>query len=182
MKQLLLRLALLALLIRPALAGEAEQQPDDVSAATTLPPERSIAAPAQLPAAAVVTETPSSVALSPHLMAGLFVGSALFSLTLHLALRHHRRSVGQLDLVRKKLHLVTPAERDFLAVLEPLVRPACRISVKVRLADLFEIRPERGRQSSYNLISNQHIDFILTEHGTSRILFFLLMEIPGHCF
>lgn len=163
MKQLVVRLALLALLIHPALAGGSELEPDAFAAVTPGP-----AVP--LPAPPVSSEPGSNVSFSPNLIAGLFVGSALFSLTLHLALRHHRRSVGQLELVRRKVHLMSPAERDFLAVLEPVVRHVCQISIKVRLADLFEIRPERGRQSAYHLISNQHIGFILAERETGHIL------------
>lgn len=158
MKQLLLPLALVALHIHPALAGESERRPEHPAPA------------ARLSTASVATEPGSSASISPGLMAGLFVGSALFSLTLHLALRHHRRSVGQLERVRRKEHLMTPAEQEFFAVLEPLVRPYCRISIKVRLADLFEVRPERGRQAAFNLIANKHVDFILTGHETGRIL------------
>ena len=65
---------------------------------------------------------------------------------------------------------MTPAERDFLSILESIAPPGCRILIKVRLADLFEVRPERGRQSAFNLISNKHLDFLVTEHGNSRIL------------
>lgn len=177
-KQLHLRIALLALLIRPALAGGSELQPDDFAAGMLAPA-------VQLPAPSVATEPGSNVSLSPNLMVGLFVGSALFSLTLHLALRHHRRSIVQLDRVRRKEHLMTPAERDFLAVLEPLVRPVCRISIKARLADLFEIRPERGRRSAFHQVSNKHVDFLLTGHETNRILCGILLDDrsrrnPGH--
>jgi Protein of unknown function (DUF2726) len=162
-KRLFLRLAILALLVRPVLAGGPERLPDDSVTGT--------------PAAPVVANEPgSNLSLSPNLMAGLFVGSALFSLTLHLALRHHRRSVGQLDRVRRKEHLMTAAERDFLAVLEPLVRSVCHISIKVRLADLFEIRPERGRQSAFNKVAHRHVDFLLTGHETSRILCGILLD------
>ena len=172
MKQLL-RLALLALLIPPALAGGSEPRPDDLAAGTLAPAVRH-SAPSE------TTEPGSNASLSPSLMIGLFIGSALFSLTLHVALRHHRRSVRQLDRVRKKQHLMTPAEREFHSILEPVVRPYGRISLKVRLADLFEIRPERGRQSAYHLISNQHIDFLVTEHGTSRILCGIELDDRSH--
>lgn len=163
MKQIVVRLALLALLIRPALAGNSDRQPDDFAAGT-------------FASTVVASEPGSNGSLSPNLMLGLFVGSVLLSLTLHLALRHHRRRVRQLERVRRKEHLMTPAERDFLAVLEPLVRPVCRISIRVRLADLFEIRPERGRQSAFYRISNKHIDFLLTAHDTNRILCGILLD------
>ncbi len=65
---------------------------------------------------------------------------------------------------------MTAAERDFLSGLEPLVRSVCRISIKVRLTDLFEIRPERGRQSAFHRAANRHVDFLLTGHETGRIL------------
>lgn len=177
MKQFLLRLVLLALPFHPALAGDVERQ----SAQQPTHGIQTSGKPLAMPAAA--TGRGSTISLSPNLILGLFVGSALLSFTFRLLLRGHDRRAGDCppvldpadrpgsvpsDPIGRSEHLMSPAELDFVSVLGPLVSPVCRISIKVRIADLFEIRP--GHQVAYSLISNKHIGFILTEHETGRIV------------
>ena len=178
-KHFLLRLALLALLSLSVLAGASEQKTDERPASWTRNSGETTAP------STTVTGAKGIVSLSPNLIVGLFVGSALFSFTLRFMLQGRHRRPGSCppvldlsdrhapapsDLMRLDVHLLTPAEREFFAILEPLSRPACRISIKVRLADLFEVRPERGRQTAFDLISNKHIGFIVTELETGRIV------------
>ena len=85
-----------------------------------------------------------------------------------------------IDLMKGNSHLLTPAEQAFHAVLEPLVRSSCAISTKVRLADLFSVRPGRGQQAAFNKISRKHIDFVLTEPTTSRILCAIELDDSSH--
>jgi hypothetical protein len=85
-----------------------------------------------------------------------------------------------IDLMRRKENLMTPAEQAFFAVLAPIVRPSCMVSSKVRLADLFEVRHARGQQAAFNKISSKHIDFVLTEPGTSRILCGIELDDSSH--
>lgn len=173
MKLFLLRLVLLALPFHPAFAGDMKRQ-------SAQPPSGRIKTSA-LPTA--VTGPESAIALSPNLLLGLFAGSALLSFTIRLLLRGHYRRAGNRPTIQdpadlpgpvpsdptgRSGHLMTPAELDFVSVLAPLVSPACRISIKVLLADLFEIRP--GHQGAYSLISNKHVGFILTENETGRIV------------
>ena len=177
MKQFLFRLVLLALPFHLALAGDRERQPDQQPSNGIQTSGKTLA----LPAAATGPE--SAIALIPNLILGLFVGSALLSFTFHLLLRGHDRRAGNSppvpdpadrpgsvpsDPLGRSEHLLSPAELDFVSVLGPLVSPVCRISIKVRIADLFEIRP--GHQAAYSLISNKHVGFILTEHETGRIV------------
>lgn len=75
---------------------------------------------------------------------------------------------------------MTAAEQAFFDVLEPLVRSACRVSSNVRLLDLFEVRQGRGQQAAFNKISRKHIDFVLTEHGSSRILCAIELDDSSH--
>jgi hypothetical protein len=84
------------------------------------------------------------------------------------------------DLMKGNSHLLTPAEQAFHKVLEPLVRNACAISSKVRLADLFSVSPGRGQQAAFNKISRKHIDFVLTEPSTSRILCAIELDDSSH--
>jgi len=75
---------------------------------------------------------------------------------------------------------MTPAELAFFAILEPLVRPSCMISAKVRLADLFQVGQGVGQQSAFNKISRKHIDFVLTDPATSRILCGIELDDRSH--
>jgi hypothetical protein len=86
----------------------------------------------------------------------------------------------EIDLMKCNSHLLTPAEQAFHKVLEPLVRNACAISSKVRLADLFSVSPGRGQQAAFNKISRKHIDFVLTEPSTSRILCAIELDDSSH--
>ena len=174
-KHLPLRLAFLMLLSHPVLAGDAERQLDE-HPADWLPDFDNTTVPST-----AVPGAKSTVSLSPNLILGLFVGSALLSFTIRRMLRGQHRRPPVLnaplspapvlpDLMQPDEHLLIRAEQEFFTVLEPLVRPVCRISIKVALADLFEVRPERGRQAAYGLISNKHVGFILTERETGRIV------------
>lgn len=84
------------------------------------------------------------------------------------------------DLIQRSENLMTPAELAFFAILEPLVRPTCMISSKVRLADLFHVAPGAGQQSAFNKISRKHIDFVLTDPATSRILCGIELDDRSH--
>ncbi len=84
------------------------------------------------------------------------------------------------NLLERKETLMTPAEQSFFDVLEPLVRSSCRVSSNVRLLDLFHIRPGSGQQSAFNKISRKHVDFVLTEHGSSRILCAIELDDSSH--
>jgi hypothetical protein len=86
----------------------------------------------------------------------------------------------EIDLMKGNSYLLTPAEQAFHAVLEPLVRSSCAISTKVRLADLFSVTPGRGQQAAFNKISRKHIDFVLTEPATSRILCAIELDDSSH--
>ena len=77
-------------------------------------------------------------------------------------------------------HLLSEAEQKFFGVLQPLVGSACNVSSKVRLADLFDVRPGRGQQAAFNKIQSKHIDFVLTDPATSRILCAIELDDSSH--
>lgn len=83
-------------------------------------------------------------------------------------------------LVQRRDHLMTPAEQAFFAVLDPIVRPTCMISSKVRLADLFDVRQGKGQQTAFNKICSKHVDFVLTDPETSRILCAIELDDSSH--
>ena len=84
------------------------------------------------------------------------------------------------SLIVGQTHLLTPAEQSFLAVLQPIVQRTCSISTKVRLADLFQVKKGRGQQSAFNRISRKHVDFVLTEPTSSRILCAIELDDSSH--
>ncbi len=96
------------------------------------------------------------------------------------SLPHEASSGPDHSLIVGQTHLLTPAERSFLDVLEPIVRPTCAISTKVRLADLFQVKQGRGQQSAFNRISRKHVDFVLTDPATSRILCAVELDDSSH--
>lgn len=75
---------------------------------------------------------------------------------------------------------MTDAEQKFFAVLQPLVAPSYHISSKVRLADIFDVLYAPGRKAAFNKIRSKHIDFVLTEPGTSRILCGIELDDNSH--
>lgn len=89
-------------------------------------------------------------------------------------------ATNPLDLIQRTEHLLTPAELAFFAVLEPLVHSSHRISSKVRLADLFNAAQGPGQQTAFNKIVGKHIDFVLTDSATSRILCGIELDESSH--
>ena len=83
-------------------------------------------------------------------------------------------------LFEARSHLLSEAEQKFFGVLQPLVGSACNVSSKVRLADLFDVRPGRGQQAAFNKIQSKHIDFVLTDPATSRILCAIELDDSSH--
>jgi hypothetical protein len=77
-------------------------------------------------------------------------------------------------------HLLTAAEQSFHAVLQTIVRPTCAISTKVRLADLFKVRQGRGQQAAFNRISRKHVDFVLIDPASTRIICAIELDDSSH--
>jgi hypothetical protein len=85
-----------------------------------------------------------------------------------------------LDLIHRGDQLLTPAELAFFAVLEPILPRSYRISSKVRLADLFKVSQGLGQQAAFNKIVGKHIDFVITDSATSRILCGIELDDSSH--
>jgi hypothetical protein len=61
-------------------------------------------------------------------------------------------------------HLLSPAERSFLGVLERAAEGESRVLAKVRLADVIKTKPGIGpgeRQKAFHRIQSKHLDFVL---------------------
>lgn len=73
-----------------------------------------------------------------------------------------------LPYVRRR-YLLTPAEYSFYKMLHEVLPPDRIVLVKVRLADLFEVKDglERGeRQAAQNRIASKHLDFVVCDRAT----------------
>lgn len=87
----------------------------------------------------------------------LFLGSALFSIGCRVLLRKQ----GPMNAAR-----VPPDQQPCFHTLSTLLRPACAIDCQVRLTDLFEIRPERGRQALFRRTDGLRLDFLLADSAS----------------
>lgn len=85
-----------------------------------------------------------------------------------------------LDLIQRTDNLLTPAELAFFAVLKPLIHASYHLSAKVRLADLFNAAQGRGQKTAFNKIVGKHIDFVVTDSATSRILCGIELDDSSH--
>lgn len=81
---------------------------------------------------------------------------------------------------QRRATVLTPAELAFYSALAPIVHPGFMISAKVRLADLFDARVGKRWQTAFNKISRKHIDFVLTDPRTSRILCAIELDDRSH--
>jgi hypothetical protein len=84
---------------------------------------------------------------------------------------------------QRETHLVSPAERSFLGVLEQAVGDQYRIMGKVRLADVIKVRfgmNGKGRQSAFNRIQSKHVDFVVCTAKDLAIQCVLELDDQSH--
>lgn len=83
---------------------------------------------------------------------------------------------------RNTLH--TPAEQTFHNALQRVVDgDQYQINGKTRLADLIQVRGSQvtpGWQSAFNRIKSKHVDFVIIEKGSSRILGVIELDDSSH--
>ena len=95
------------------------------------------------------------------ILLGIFIAVTL-AVVAALKLKVAGKGVVSAYYLRKSL--LTPAERSFFGVLEPILPPGVRVFAKVRLEDIFGVVSglERGaRQAARNRINRKHVDFLL---------------------
>jgi hypothetical protein len=79
--------------------------------------------------------------------------------------------------------LLTAAERSFFGVLQQVVPPNLSLFAKVRLADL--VQPRSGlnasmRQSALNKICSKHVDFVLCDAATTKVVCVIELDDSSH--
>lgn len=84
---------------------------------------------------------------------------------------------------QRETHLVSPAERSFLGVLEQAVGDQFRIMGKVRLADVIKVRfgmNGKGRQSAFNRIQSKHVDFVVCTAKDLAVQYVVELDDKSH--
>jgi len=84
---------------------------------------------------------------------------------------------------QRETHLVSPAERSFLGVLEQAVGDQYRIMGKVRLADVIKVRfgmNGKGRQSASNRIQSKHVDFVVCTAKDLAVQYVVELDDQSH--
>ena len=91
---------------------------------------------------------------------------------------------GQIALpYQKEPVLFTPAERSFLAVLEPALGAQFRVLGKVRLADVIKVKPGlsgSARQQAFNRIQSKHLDFVVCDPTDLSVQFVVELDDSSH--
>lgn len=79
--------------------------------------------------------------------------------------------------------LFTPAERNFMLVLEEAAGSGCRVYGKVRLADVLKVRsgmePKKWR-AAFNKICAKHVDFVVCDAETLEVLCVVELDDSSH--
>jgi hypothetical protein len=83
-------------------------------------------------------------------------------------------------LIQRTDNLLTPAELAFFKVLNSFIHPSCQLSTKVRLADLFNAAQGLGQKAALEKIAGKHIDFVITDSTSSRILCGIELDDTSH--
>jgi very-short-patch-repair endonuclease len=84
---------------------------------------------------------------------------------------------------QRETHLVSPAERSFLGVLEQAVGDQYRVMGKVRLADVIKVRfgmNGKGRQSAFNRIQSKHVDFVVCTAKDLAVQYVVELDDKSH--
>ncbi|WPJ98097.1 DUF2726 domain-containing protein [Coraliomargarita algicola] len=79
--------------------------------------------------------------------------------------------------------LLTPNEHAFFKVLQPLVEPHWHLFAKVRMEDIIEVPKEleyREKQSLRGRIKSRHIDFVICDPTTLKVLTCIELDDKSH--
>lgn len=94
-----------------------------------------------------------------------------------------RRGNGGVSAYEAVTEFLSPAERSFFGVLQQAVVSKYQVFAKVRLADI--VRPVRnpsrsGWQTAFNRITGKHVDFVLCEPATLRVVAVIELDDRTH--
>lgn len=81
---------------------------------------------------------------------------------------------------RRRISLLSPGELAFFRVLRLAVEPSHWISIKVRLADVVQCPSQLWNQAPGRRLSQKHIDFVLYDYNTTRIVAAIELDDSSH--
>ena len=87
------------------------------------------------------------------------------------------------NLYAARSSLFSPAERSFLGVLELIDLGELTVTSKVRLADIFEVKPgldRSARQTAINRITSKHVDFLLIQKTDGKPILGIELDDKSH--
>ncbi len=100
-----------------------------------------------------------------------------------LKLKAQGDSGGAPNLYTLRPSIFTPAERSFFGVLERIDLGELTVSSKVRLADVFEVKPgvdRSERQRAVNRITSKHVDFLLVQKSDGKPILGIELDDKSH--
>ena len=115
--------------------------------------------------------------LSPILL--LFL---IFAVLLHFLGKAFRVSGGRIA-YQARPDFLSPAERSFFGVLEQILPVGFRVFAKPRLADVLEVSKgvsRRSRVGLFNRIAQKHVDFVLLDAATMRVVAGIELDDSSH--
>lgn len=80
----------------------------------------------------------------------------------------------------RKAYLLSHAEQRLFATLDSIVRPFGRLMSKVRLADVVSCEGSPTLNGDFGRISQKHLDFVLIDPATSKILIAIELDDRSH--
>ena len=81
---------------------------------------------------------------------------------------------------KSKPTILTPTEQKFFQVLEELKSPETAISVQVRISDIITPANKETRRTALNKIQSKHIDFVLFNRETFKIIAAIELNDSSH--
>ncbi len=83
---------------------------------------------------------------------------------------------------RLKESILTPTEAEFFRCLEPCIPSSdYRLFTKVRLADIFDVNEDSGKnQAAFNRINAKHVDFLLCDAQTLVVVAGIELDDSSH--
>ncbi|WP_309024871.1 DUF2726 domain-containing protein [Pelagicoccus sp. SDUM812002] len=84
---------------------------------------------------------------------------------------------------QRKDALLSPSERQFYVELKSALSIEHEVSCKVRLEDIFLVKPMHSRNERHSLrnrIKSRHVDFVVTNAADSRIVALVELDDSSH--
>jgi len=95
----------------------------------------------------------------------------------------HRGATGDKSSVlpyQSRTYLLSKGEAAFYHVLVPLLQDHCTVTMKVRLSDILKCSREAWRSGFGNRIIQKHVDFVVVDSRTTKILGVIELDDRSH--